>query len=161
MQIYPFPACFLLPLTALGFHFLFSSCFLQIFVLLLYCYFLLFWWFYSTLLLQSAFFFLSSLIFFLLICSSPISLLTTQDKLFLLFHLSVDGNLKGVEYYESFLFYLLCFCVLMQYSTCKKELQMAVFHFYAKCWFFFFYLSWTLVHKLVDPKISILTSDQP
>ena len=36
------------------------------------------------------------------------ALLTTQDNLFLLFYPSIDENLKRSEYYDSFLFYLLC-----------------------------------------------------
>ena len=34
------------------------------------------------------------------------------------FNLSIGGNVKGVEYCDSFLFYLLRLCVLIQYSTC-------------------------------------------
>ena len=37
-----------------------------------------------------------------------------------------------LEYYESFLFYLLHWCFLIQYSTSKIELQMLAFYFYAK-----------------------------
>ena len=35
------------------------------------------------------------------------ALLTTQDNLFPIFYQSIDENIKIVEYYDSFLFYLL------------------------------------------------------
>ena len=94
------PLCFLLPLAALCFHFLFSSCFLQLFVLLYYYTFCFSASILSMLLLQSAFILLSSLICFLSSDSFFSNFSTSSDSIHCLLLLRPCWFLLLISWYN-------------------------------------------------------------